>query len=582
MTARNFFAAAFIAATTAAVPAQAQTGHNFETAKNLEIFNNLFKQLDLYYVDTIKPGKLMLEATDAMLSTLDPYTDYFTDSERGDLKQMLTGKYGGIGALIHYSKDEKRCLVAEPFEGSPAAEAGLRAGDVIISIGGKEFGPLSDGKPVDEFTTSVSSALRGEPGTQFALVVKRPGQEQPITFNITRRAIKTPAVTYYGITSPGVGYIYLSTFTGSPADEMRRAVADLKGQGAKKLVVDLRGNGGGSLEEAVEIINLFIGKGKKVVELKGKVKSEQQTYSTSHDPLDAEMPLAVLVNGSSASASEIMAGTLQDYDRAVIIGSRTYGKGLVQQTRPLPYGGVLKLTTSKYYIPSGRCIQAIDYSHRNADGSVGRIPDSLTSVFHTAGGRPVRDGGGILPDSVVKIDSVANIVVYLSPSMQTSQVLFDFVTDYVTRHPSVAKPEDFDISDDEFERFKQYAKEHKFTYDKQSEKVLGQLKKVAAFEGYDVSAELKALEAKLAHNEDYDFDHWKPEIKRLLNAEIMLRYYYRSGSVRNSLRSDKVYDVALAVLADPALYHKMLTAAPGEKGGGKTAAKAKANKKKKK
>ena len=381
---------------------------------------------------------------------------------------------------------------------------------------------------------------------------------------VTREAIKTPAVTYYGMLGE-TGYIYLSQFTQGCADEMRKAITELKKQGAKKLMLDLRGNGGGSLEEAVDIVNLFIGKGKTVVELKGKVKSEQQILKTQREPLDKDIPLAVLVNGGSASASEITAGTLQDYDRAVIVGTRTYGKGLVQQTRPLPYDGMLKLTTSKYYIPSGRCIQAIDYSHRNADGSVGRIPDSLTHVFHTECGRTVRDGGGILPDSVIKVDSMANIVIYISPSMLTSQVLFDFVTEYVGRHPQIDKPETFDISDEEFESFKKYAIEHKFSYDKQSEKVLKQLKSVAKFEGYDVDNEIKALEAKLTHNEDYDFEHWKSEIKRLLNAEIMLRYYYRKGSTRNALNGDKTFAAAQAILDSPQIYSKILNPKKGWK-----------------
>lgn len=539
------------------MPAAAQKNHNFEVAKNLDIFNSLFKQLDLYYVDTINASKLIKEATDAMLYTLDPYTNFFADSERNDLKQMLTGKYGGMGALIHYNKDRKRCIVAEPFENCPAAKAGLKAGDIIYEIAGKAFGPLKDGDDTGDFTSSVSNALRGEPGTSFTIKIMRPGEKDTREITVKREAIKTPAVTYYGMKGDA-GYIYLSQFTQGCADEMRKAVTDLKKQGAKKLVLDLRGNGGGSLEEAVDIVNLFIGKGKTVVELKGKVKSEQQILKTQHEPLDTEIPMAVLVNGGSASASEITAGTLQDYDRAIIVGTRTYGKGLVQQTRPLPYDGMLKLTTSKYYIPSGRCIQAIDYSHRNADGSVGRIPDSLTHVFHTQCGRTVRDGGGILPDSVVKIDSVANIVLYLSPSMLTSQVLFDFVTEYTTRHQQIDRPETFGISDSEYENFKKYAIAHKFSYDKQSEKVLKQLKDVAKFEGYDVADEIKALETKLTHNEDYDFEHWKPQIKNLLNSEIMLRYYYRRGAVRNSLNGDRTFDTALAILNSPKDYSRIL------------------------
>lgn len=546
-----------------ALPATAQKNHNFEVSKNLEIFNNLFKQLDLYYVDTLDADKLVKTATGSMLNTLDPYTEYYPDDERDDLKQMLTGKYAGIGSLIHYSKNEDRCIISEPFENMPAAEGGLKAGDVILSIAGKEFGPKGS-QNTNEFTESVSNALRGEPGTSFIVKIQRPGEDKPREIKLTRRAIKTPPISYYGMIAENTGYIYLSSFPEGAATDVRRAVIDLKQEGAKQLVLDLRNNGGGSMQEAIDLVNLFIGKGKTVVELKGKIKSANETYKTQREALDPDIPLAVLVNGNTASSSEITAGTLQDYDRAVVIGTRTYGKGLVQQTRPLPYDGVLKLTTSRYYIPSGRCIQAIDYSHRAANGAVNRIPDSLTNVFHTAAGRPVRDGGGIMPDSVVKVDSVANIVLYLNPGMITSDVLFNFVTEYTHRHATIDPPEKFDISDEEYENFKRYAKEHNFTYDRQSVKLLDNLKKVAKFEGYDVAEDIKALEAKLTHNEDYDFEHWKPEIKKLLNNEIMLRYYYRRGLIRNSLNNDKTLDTALAVLNNPQEYRKMLAPQPGQ------------------
>lgn len=545
------------------LPATAQKNHNFEVSKNLEIFNNLFKQLDLYYVDTLEADKLVKTATGSMLNTLDPYTEYYPDDERDDLKQMLTGKYAGIGSLIHYSKNEDRCIISEPFENMPAAEGGLKAGDVILSIAGKEFGPKGS-QNTNEFTESVSNALRGEPGTSFIVMIQRPGEDKPREIKLTRRAIKTPPISYYGMIAENTGYIYLSSFPEGAATDVRRAVIDLKQKGAKQLVLDLRNNGGGSMQEAIDLVNLFIGKGKTVVELKGKIKSANETYKTQREALDPDIPLAVLVNGNTASSSEITAGTLQDYDRAVVIGTRTYGKGLVQQTRPLPYDGVLKLTTSRYYIPSGRCIQAIDYSHRAANGAVNRIPDSLTNVFHTAAGRPVRDGGGIMPDSVVKVDSVANIVLYLNPGMITSDVLFNFVTEYTHRHATIDPPEKFDISDEEYENFKRYAKEHNFTYDRQSVKLLDNLKKVAKFEGYDVAEDIKALEAKLTHNEDYDFEHWKPEIKKLLNNEIMLRYYYRRGLIRNSLNNDKTLDTALAVLNNPQEYRKMLAPQPGQ------------------
>lgn len=545
-----------------APPAAAQENHNFEVSKNLEVFNSLFKQLDLYYVDTLDAARLVNEAAASMLNTLDPYTEYFADDQRDDLRQMLMGKYAGIGAMIHYSADEDRCIVSEPFEGTPAALSGLKAGDVILSIAGKEFGPKGE-QDVGKFTESVSNALRGEPGTSFIVKIMRPGGDKPQEIKITRQAIKTPLVTYSGIIGDDVGYICLSSFLEGAAAEVRRAVIDLKQKGAAKIALDLRNNGGGSMQEAIELVNLFIGKGKTVVELKGKVKPANETYKTQREALDPDIPLAVLVNGITASSSEITAGTLQDYDRAVIIGTRTYGKGLVQQTLPLPYDGVLKVTTSKYYIPSGRCIQAIDYSHRAVDGAANRIPDSLTSVFRTEAGRPVRDGGGITPDSVVNVDSVANIVLYLSPGMATSDVLFDFVTGYVRRHETAAPPETFDISDEEYEKFKRYAKEKGFTYDRQSVKILDNLKKIAKFEGYDTDAEIDSLKAKLTHDEDYDFEHWKPQIKKLLNGEIMLRYYYRKGFVRNALNGDRTLETALAVLGDPQRYRRMLSPAVG-------------------
>ena len=546
-----------------ALPATAQKNHNFEVSKNLEIFNNLFKQLDLYYVDTLDADKLVKTATGSMLNTLDPYTEYYPDDERDDLKQMLTGKYAGIGSLIHYSKNEDRCIISDPFEYLPAAEGGLNAGDVILSIACKDFGPKGS-QNTNEFTESVSNALRGEPGTSFIVKIQRPGEDKPREIKLTRRAIKTPPISYYGMIAENTGYIYLSSFPEGAATDVRRAVIDLKQKGAKQLVLDLRNNGGGAMQEAIDLVNLFIGKGKTVVELKGKIKSANETYKTQREALDPDIPLAVLVTGNTASSSEITAGTLQDYDRAVVIGTRTYGKGLVQQTRPLPYDGVLKLTTSRYYIPSGRCIQAIDYSHRAANGAVNRIPDSLTNVCHSAAGRHVRDGGGIMPDSVVKGDSVANIVLYLNPGMITSDVLFNFVTEYTHRHATIDPPEKFDISDEEYENFKRYAKEHNFTYDRQSVKLLDNLKKVAKFEGYDVAEDIKALEAKLTHNEDYDFEHWKPEIKKQLNNEIMLRYYYRRGLIRNSLNNDKTLDTALAVLNNPQEYRKMLAPQPGQ------------------
>lgn len=544
----------------AALPLAAQKNHNFEVSKNLDVFNSLYKQLDLNYVDTLDANKLIKNAANYMLSGLDPYTEYYTNEDRSDLKQMLTGKYAGIGALIHYYKKKDRCIIAEPYENMPAADAGLKAGDIILSIDGKDPG-VKGSRATDDYTSSISSGLRGLPGTELTLKVERPGQNKPLVFKIKRRAIQLPSLPYYGMVADSVGYVYLSQFTEGCAKEMRRAIIDLKTKGAKALVLDLRGNGGGSLSEAIDIVNLFIPKGREVVHTKGKVRAANSVDKTRNEALDEHIPLAVLVNGGSASASEITSGALQDLDRAVIVGSQTYGKGLVQQTRELPYNGVLKLTTAKYYIPSGRCVQAIDYSHRNSDGSVGRIPDSLTHVFHTAAGREVRDGGGIRPDILTQRDSLPNIVIYLSPQMSTGDVLFDFVTEYTLRHATIDAPETFDISDEEYELFKGKAIRDTFKYDRQSERILQELKRVARIEGYANQAAdaFKLLEEKLKHDTDYDLTLWKPEIKKLLNAEIMRRYYYQKGYIRNGLNGDKDLAAALKVLGDKQEYQRILS-----------------------
>lgn len=559
LTRRLFLAGLALAAL--AGSAFAQKDHNFEVAKNLDIFNSLYKELDLNYVDTLKAGKLVKEAIDYMLEDLDPYTEYYPDEERNDLKQILTGKYAGVGATIHYYKKKDRCIVSDPFENMPAAEGGLKAGDVILAIDGKPMGPKGT-EATDAFTARVSAALRGQPGTQLTVRVERPGRKEPLDVRLTRRAIKMPSLPYYGLLGDTVGYVYLRQYTEGCAQEMRRAIIDLKQRGARALVLDLRGNGGGAMNEAVDIVNLFVPRGRAVVSTKGKVSTANSTDKTRNEPLDAHIPLCVLVNAGSASASEITSGALQDFDRAVIVGTRTYGKGLVQQTRQLPYNGVLKLTTAKYYIPSGRCVQAIDYSHRNADGSVGRIPDSLTHVFYTAAGRPVRDGGGISPDVEVQPDSLPNIVLYLSPQMNTGDVLFDYVTDFTLRHATIAEPEAFSLSDDEYERFVDYAVRDSFSYDRQSDRVLQELKRVARFEGYadEAAPEFRALEAKLAHNTRRDLMHWKPQIVPLIKAEILRRYYFERGSIRGSLRDDKMVTEALQILADGERYRRILSA----------------------
>lgn len=522
----------------------------FQMAKNLDIFNSIVKELDLFYVDTIDPNKTIREGIEAMLYSLDPYTNYFPEEDQSELEQMLKNSYGGIGSIITWSPKLKRSMISEPYEGMPAAEVGLKAGDILMSIDGKDLA----GKNNQE----VSEMLRGQVGTNFKLKVKRPGTEKELEFDIVRRSIQLPIIPYYTVLENQIGYINLSTFSGDPSKEFKQAFLDLKKQGIKSLVIDLRNNGGGLLDEAVEIANFFLPRGETLVTTKGKIKQASNTYKTLREPLDLDIPLAVLVNSVTASSSEILAGSLQDLDRAVIIGTRTYGKGLVQTTRPLPYGATMKITTSKYYIPSGRCVQAIDYTHRNEDGSVGRIPDSLTTVFHTAAGREVRDGGGVTPDIVVKQEKLPNILFYLV----NDNLIFDYATEYCLKHPAIAAPEQFEITDADYNDFKALVKKADFKYDQQSEKLLKNLKEMAEFEGYltDASQEFEALEKKLTHNLDRDLDHFSKDIKNMIAIEIIKRYYYQRGSIIQQLKDDSDLKEAIKVLGDSERYKKMLSA----------------------
>lgn len=531
---------------------------NFQIAKNLDIFNSIFKELDLFYVDTINPEKMIQNGVNGMLALTDPYTEYYPEEGVSSLKEMITGKYGGIGAAIRYYKKKDRIAIVEPTEGMPAAEAGLKAGDIILSVGGKEM-VRGDMKPQD-FSSKVSEALRGEPGTSFILKVLRPlkNDSTVMEFKITRKNIRNNPVPYYGILKDSIGYLSLTGFTDNCAKDVKKAFIELKQRGAKSLVIDLRDNGGGSLQEAVDIINFFVPKGKEIVVTKGKIRQAAGSFKTQNEPIDTEMPLAVLVNGNTASASEILSGSMQDMDRAVIIGTRTYGKGLVQTTRPLPYNGTLKVTTSKYYIPSGRCIQAIDYAKKNADGSVARIPDSLTTVFHTAAGREVRDGGGIRPDIEVKGDKFPNILFYLL----NDDLIFDYATQYCLTHPAITSVDSIQITDADYAEFKKQVKAANFTYDRQSEKMLKTLKEVAEFEGYMEGAadEFKALEQKLNHNLDRDLDYFAKPIKEQIAEEIATRYFYQRGAVMQRLKDDEDLDKAIEVLNSPEKYKEILPA----------------------
>lgn len=526
---------------------------NFQIAKNLEIFNSIVKELDMFYVDTIDPNKTIREGIDNMLYSLDPYTVYYPENDQDELEMMLKGSYGGIGSIIRYKPELKYTMIVEPYEGMPAAESGLKPGDLLLEIDGKDLKGNSD----------VSTLLRGQVNTSFKLKVKRPGVKDPLEFTIVRRSIQMPTIPYYAMMDNQVGYINLNSFSGNPSKDFKKAFLDLKKQGITSLVIDIRDNGGGLLEQAVEIANYFLPRGKVIVTTKGKVKQASSTYKTLREPLDLDIPIAVLVNSGTASASEILSGALQDLDRAVIIGNRTFGKGLVQVPRSLPYGGNMKVTTSKYYIPSGRCVQAIDYKHRNEDGSVGTIPDSLTSVFHTAAGREVRDGGGVMPDITIKQEKLPNILFYLV----RDNLIFDYATQYCLKHPTIVAPEKFEVTDADYNDFKALVKKADFKYDQQSEKILKTLKEAAEFEGYmdDASEEFKVLEKKLNHNLDRDLDYFSTDIKKMIATEIIKRYYYQRGNIIQQLKDDDGLKEAMKILNDPVKYKEMLSAPVAKK-----------------
>ena len=549
---RRFFLSTIAMMLALSMQAQTQKDHHFEVGKHLDIFNNVYKNLELLYVDTLNPKETIGTAINAMLRSLDPYTEYYAQEDTKDLKMMLTGKYAGIGALIRKHQKLNRIVIDEPYAGMPAAEAGLKKGDVILSI--------DDSLMTQKDVSYVSNHLRGEPGTTFLLKVFRPSVQKEMKFKITRKNIKLPEMPYYGILEGNIGYINFNSFTQESGKEVRRAFVDLKKQGATSLIFDLRGNGGGSEAEAVNIVNLWVPKGVTVVENRGKLKEASRSYKTTLEPVDTIMPLVVLVNGESASASEITSGALQDLDRAVIMGTRTFGKGLVQVPIDLPYNTNLKVTTSKYYIPSGRCIQAINYKH-SGGGYREHIPDSLTKVFYTAGGREVRDGGGIKPDIEVKADTIPNIAFYLSATGQDStEVMFDYVVDYIAKHPQIAKPSEFHLTDADWEEFKARVIKSGFTYDPVSKKQLDQLVKTAQFEGYydDAKEAFDNLEKKLNHDVAVDLEKHKKVLLQVIEADIIAAYYYQAGSIESGLQYDRQVKEAQKLLKSRDEYKKIL------------------------
>ncbi|MBP5776282.1 MAG: S41 family peptidase [Prevotella sp.] len=539
-------------AVTHTVQAQKNKDHNFEVGKHLDIFNQVYKNLELLYVDTLDPKGTIGTGINAMLRSLDPYTEYYAQDETKDLRLMLTGKYAGIGALIRKHQKLDRVVVDEPYANMPAAEVGLKKGDVILSI--------DDSMMTDKTVSYVSEHLRGEPGTSFLLKVMRPSTGKLMSFKITRRNIKLPELPYYGIREGNIGYINLSSFTEGCAKEMRRALIDLKKQGATSLILDLRGNGGGSEQEAVDILNLWLPKGITVVENRGKFKQVSKEYKTRVEPLDTVMPMVVLVNGETASASEITSGAIQDLDRGIILGTRTYGKGLVQIPIDLPYNTNMKVTTSKYYIPSGRCIQAINYK-KGSGGYREHIPDSLTKVFYTRNGREVRDGGGIKPDVELKADTIPNIAFYLSASGQDStEVMFDYVVDYIAKHPTIAPAAEFHLTDADWQAFKERVIKSGFTYDPVSKKQFAELVKTAKFEGYydDAKDAFAELEAKLNHNVAVDLEKHKEVLLQVLESDIIAAYYYQAGAIEAGLNFDRQLKEAVRLLQNPEEYKKLL------------------------
>ena len=531
----------------------------FETSKNLDIFNSIYKELDLFYVDTIQPEKQIKQGIDAMLGNLDPYTTYIPESEMDNLKFMTTGEYAGVGAII--GERDGEIFISEIYEGMPAQKSGLKVGDVFLEINGESL----KGKT----TSQASELLKGQAKTIATVKIRRAGKE--LTFDIMRDKISIPAVSYATL-KDDIGYINFSGFTEKSGDAFTDAFTNLKESGAKALIIDLRSNPGGILGEAVKITNLFVDKKSTIVYTKGKVKEWDETYKATREPMDRKIPIAVLVNRNSASAAEILAGALQDLDRAVIVGERTFGKGLVQTTRNLPYGGNLKVTISKYYIPSGRCIQAIDYSQRSTDGYVQRIPDSLTTEYKTAKGRIVRDGGGINPDLYVEPEKNSTIAYHL----YANNIVFDYVNKYEQEHESIGPLSEFKYND--YEGFKKFVKEKKFTYKLKTEEVLNSLKDVAKEEGYfqDAEEEFKALENKLSHSEEKDLDLFKNEIIDFISVEIAKRYYYQRGEIEESLKRDKTYQAAVELLKDSPRYEALLSP---KKEAGKGNEKTKAEKK---
>ena len=524
---------------------KSQTDNYFETSKNLEIFTDLYKELDIFYVDEINSGDLMKTAIDEMLSSLDPYTTYIPESDIEDYRFMTTGQYGGIGAMI--TKRKEFVYISEPYEGFPAQKAGLMAGDKIVEINGKS----AEGKTTEE----ISSVLKGQPNTEVSILIERNGETFIKTFN--REKVTVKSVPYYGFLEDGIGYIKLRSFTRNCANDVKNALTDLKSQqDLRGIVLDLRSNPGGLLNESIDIVNLFVDKGEEIVITKGKIKDWEKKYVSKKDPIDKDTPLVILINSSSASASEIVSGSIQDLDRGVVIGRKSFGKGLVQQTRKLPYNSQLKVTVAKYYIPSGRCIQAVDYSNRNEDGSVGQVPDSLISTFTTRNGREVKDGGGINPDIVLKNDEISDI----SISLMNKRLIFDFATQFRYENEKILEVDNFEITDEIYKEFISFLSDKEYEYTTATQDALDIFKEIIKEEGTLelLSEEINLLLDKVENNKKNDLENNKEEIKTFLSGEIVSRYYYQEGRIIERLKHDKDIDKALKIFNNIEEYNDIL------------------------
>lgn len=518
----------------------------FQISKGLDIFATLFRDVNLFYVDDVQPEKMVKDGIDAMLKKLDPYTEFYPESRMDEFKMMTTGEYAGIGSIIGVKGDY--VVIREPYKNSPSNKAGLLPGDLILAIDGENM----KGKTVEY----VSSRLKGQPGKEVVLKVQRIGEDKPMEKRVLREIVQMPSVPYHGMLNDQTGYIYFTSFTDKSADDVRKAIMELKNKGAQSLVLDLRGNGGGLLDQAVEIASFFLPRGSLIVSTKGKMKQWDKEYKTTKNPLLPDMKLTVLIDRASASAAEILSGALQDYDRAVVLGERSFGKGLVQTTRDLVYNTKLKVTTAKYYIPSGRCIQAVDYTHRNPDGSVGVVPDSLIKPFKTQAGRTVYDGGGITPDIKIEPEKYARV----SQELVMQDMVFDFVNEYAAKHPSLPSPSEFVLTDVLFNEFKAYLKTKEFEYETATQAMLDKLVKTAKDEKYydQISKQVEQLKNDLGHSIDRDLDTFKNEISDILADQLMERYYMQDGVIEYHIRNDKHIAKALEVLANDEEYQKIL------------------------